>query len=272
MKTHFFPAVSELYRLFKRIIFPFIIVTFIIYSLLYIIPGSIKMDAPWPMSYLLWAADFLAGTWFTKELGMAFLYTIQLVFGSLVLSAVIVLSLYFAGRRQKTWWVRFLNRLVKVSSGFHVLILSIVIYIFFPSIREAGPFNIVLLLILAFGNGSIAEFYNSVEAEYDKIFQKEYTLAAVTWGHNVYRYSLREMVIIMAEMLNARIPIAISSTIIVEWLFNLDGMSYLILYSIKHREYGNLMLSTALIALTIIVLNVITEQIRTRLDPRVRNL
>lgn len=269
-----FKFVSGFYQLLKKILIPFLFVTFIIYSLLYIIPGSKKFvtDIVWPLSYLVWVADFFSGSLFKHGIGTAYFYTLQLVLGSLILSGIIVVILYFLGRRGKGYFIKFFERFVKISSGFHVLILSIAVYMLFPSLRNAGPLNPIILLILAFGNGSIAEFYNSLEAEYDKVFQKEYTLAAVAWGHNVYRYSLREMVIIFIELFNARIPIAISSTIVVEYLFSLNGLSYMILNSIKNREYHELMITTALIALTIITLNVLTEKIRQQLDPRVRSL
>jgi ABC-type dipeptide/oligopeptide/nickel transport system permease component len=270
--ANFLPALNDLYGYLKRILVPFLTVTFIIYSLFYITPGSKGFEAEliWPFSYLIWIIDFFSGSLMNQDFYLAYFYTLQLVAGSLLLSALIVLVLYFFHKRNAGTIVKGFERLIKVSSGFHILIISLIFYKFFPHLRDASPLHPVFLLILAFGNGSIAEFYNSLEAEFDKVFQKEYALAAVAWGHNVYRYSLRETLIILIEILNARIPIAVSSTIVIEWLFNLDGLSYIILDSIKGREFGDLMISTALIAFTIIFVNVLTEIIRNRLDPRVR--
>ena len=253
------------------ILLPFAITTFVVFSLLYLIPGSItfKSSIPWPLSYFIWLYEFLTTIFYDSYIWQSYFITFQLIFGSLAVSSVIVLSLFYLSQFGRKGIYNILNRFLKISSGFHVLILSILIFKFIPEVRYAGPLNIIFLLILALGNGSLSEYYNSIESEYEKILQKEYVLAGVAWGSPLLNIARRDFFMVFIESFNARIPIIFSSTIIVEYLFNMDGISWLILDSIKTRNYDNIMIATSLISLTIIILSFITERIRITLDPRV---
>ncbi|MCK5682882.1 ABC transporter permease subunit [bacterium] len=266
-KSNFKKSIKELP---KDVLGPFFITTFIVFSLLYLLPGSkdFQTNIIWPFSYVVWFYDFFVTIFSNTYILEAYFITFQLIFGSIAISSLIVLLLFYLSQFGRHGLYNVLNRILKISSGFHVLIISILVFKFFPSVRYASPLNLLFLFILALGNGSLSEYYNSIESEFEKILQKEYILAGVAWGHSLINIGRRDFFIVFIESLNARIPIIFSSTIIVEYLFNMRGVSYLVFESIKDRNYEFIMLTTALISLTIIIFSFINDRIRIALDPR----
>lgn len=248
----------------------FLSVSFFIFTLMYLVPGTktFRPEAIWPFSYLKWLFDFILiqsdniATIYTY-----YLRTCALVFGALGLLLLIVVLLYFIKHFFSGALTNVLFSLINFSSGFHIIVLSLAYYLL---IRDVG-YSFGVFLILAIGNGSLAEFYNTFESEMEKILKKEYVLAGSAWGFSTYRFPRREMFITIIEMVVARLPILFGSTIIVELIFSIRGISAAIYYAVKNQYFDTLIVSTVLIASTIILFNIIAEKVRWYLDPRVRH-
>jgi len=195
--------------------------------------------------------------------------TVKFLLGSLLLSGLIVcVLLYFRFNHNNKVFKVFMG-LLNISSGFHILILGLVFSRIWPDIEN--PLDIRLLFILALGNGSLVELYNTLEAEFENVLKKEYVLAGVAWGFSKIRFPLRELFLTLVDFLNARIPILLSSTIVLEYIFSLDGLSYNILNYIQMREFNNILLVSALFSIFVLVFNVLVDMLHYYLDPRVRN-
>jgi len=265
-----------------NILVPFIITILFIFAILYILPSatrskseSVLVNYIWPLNAFHWTWKFLTfqlldnpayDIWIFK----AYLFnTCKFLFGSLILSAVLVASLLIWRFQAPNKLFNIVIRIIKFSSGLHVLIIALFAKQLWPDIEN--PLDVRLLFILALANGSLVELYNTLEAEFTKVMNKEYVLAGVAWGFNRYRFPLRELGVIFIEFLNARIPILFSSTIILEYVFALNGISYNIINYLAYREYNNIILGSALISILIITLNVMTEKFRYLLDPRIRH-
>lgn len=258
-----------------NILVPFIITILFIFSIMYILPAAtrFKSNLIWPLNALHWIWQFLTfqlvdnsayDIWIFK----AYLFnTLKFLVGSLVLSAILVAGLLIWRFQAPNKLFNVVIRIIKFTSGMHVLIIALFTKQLWPYIEN--PLDLRLLFILALANGSLVELYNTLEAEFDKVLNKEYVLAGEAWGFNRYRFPIRELGIIFIEFLNARIPILLSSTIILEYVFALNGISYNIIKYLAYREYNNIILVSALISILIITLNVMTEKFRYLLDPRI---
>lgn len=267
---------THIFAVIKDVFFPFIIAMFIIYSLMYFIPSSKNFhpELLWPLSVIDWIFKFISLQFINSELYdywimKAYLFnTVKFVFGSLALSGLISIGLL-------VWRFSFPNRafhfiinILKVTSGLHILILGLLLKRMGLSIEN--PLDLRLLFILALGNGALIELYFTFEAEIERIMRKEYVLAGIAWGFPRIRFPLREIALTFLEFLNARIPILFSSTIVLEYIFALDGLSSNIIYYIENRDFHNIILSAGLISIIIICFNVMIEQLRYWLDPRMR--
>lgn len=246
---------------------------------MYFIPSvePFNPPLPWPLSAIRWIFDFITlKTFFTKEMiydpWIMEVYaknTVKFLLGSLLLSGLIVcVLLYFRFNHNNKVFKVFMG-LLNISSGFHILILGLVFSRIWPDIEN--PLDIRLLFILALGNGSLVELYNTLEAEFENVLKKEYVLAGVAWGFSKIRFPLRELFLTLVDFLNARIPILLSSTIVLEYIFSLDGLSYNILNYIQMREFNNILLVSALFSIFVLVFNVLVDMLHYYLDPRVRN-
>lgn len=265
-------------QIIRDIFIPFTITMFVLYSMMFIIP-SVEPFRPkiiWPLGFLDWYIDFLTLQFMNPEnpnfsvpwIGEQFSVTLKFLLGSLALSAVLVLALLLWHFTYPNRFLRFLVNLLRVSSGLHVLVLVVVFYLL--GIRPDNPLDLRLLFILALGNGSLIELYYTLEAEFEKILRKEYVLAGEAWGYPRFLFPLRELTITTVEYLSARIPILLSSTIIVEHVTSLDGISRAIVTHIENRDFQGILVVSGLISFIIIFANVISERIRFWLDPRVR--
>jgi len=267
----------QLLSIVKNTFFPFVITMFVVYSMMYLLPAidEFRPELLWPLSFINWVFQFITFQFVNSDLydywitQLYFINTLKFVFGSLMLSAVVVGGLLLWRFTFNNRLFRFLLNILKLSSGLHILILGLFMHRIWPNIDN--PLDLRLLFILALGNGSLIELYFTMESEIQKILKKEYVLAGVAWGFHPFRFPLRELALTYIEFLNARIPILFSSTIVVEYVFALDGLSSNIVYYIENRDYYNIVLVSALISVVVIFFDVITERIRYVIDPRVRN-
>lgn len=237
---------------------------------MYLVPGDIRFTPTlkWPVSYFNWFFNLIFLRMDLKEIWPRYFRTFALVFGSLGISFVIVLSLLFIKRYFGGLLTNILLILLNITSGFHVIVIGVVYYL----LTHKTGLSFGVFLILAFGNGSLAEMFNTFESELNKILKREYVLAGNAWGHPILHFPRRELFITCFELLFTRLPILISSTIMIERIFTIKGLSYIIYDCITEKSQGNfelLITSTAMISATIILLNIIIEKMRYFLDPRV---
>ena len=264
----FEPLINGLIEFFKS----FLLISFLVFSLMYLVPGDktelFRPELAWPLSYFNWLINIITGK--AESVSQIWLYyfrTCYLVFGALGLSFLFVVILYVLKQKFDGSITRVIFTIINITSGFHIVVLSLIYYLW---IRDVG-ISFGIFVILAIGNGSLVEFYNTFESELEKIFKKEYVLAGVAWGHSIYRFPRREILITIVEMMVSRLPILFGSTIIVELIFIIRGISAAILSAVKYRYFDTLIISTVLVASTIILFNLIAEKVRWYLDPRVRH-
>ena len=239
---------------------------------MYLVPGEIKFSPTlhWPVSFLNWFFNLIFFRMDLKEIWIRYFRTFALVFGSLGLSFVIVLVLLFIKRYFGGLFTEIFLIILNITSGFHVIVIGVVYYI----LTHKTGLSFGVFLILAFGNGSLSEMFNTFEAELSKILKREYVLAGVAWGHPLLYFPRREIFITCLELLFSRLPILISSTIMIERIFTIKGLSYTIYDCITFKSQANfelLITSTVMISATIILFNIIIEKVRYSLDPRIRH-
>lgn len=255
---------------FMNFIKSFAAISFIIYSIMYLVPGDIKFspELKWPVSFFNWFFNLIFLRMDLSEIWARYFRTFALVFGALGISFVIVLLLLLIKRFCGGLLTNLLLILLNITSGFHVIVIGVVYYL----LTHKTGLSFGVFLILAFGNGSLAEMFNTFESELNKILKREYVLAGVAWGHSILNFPKRELFITCLELLSARLPILISSTIMIERIFTIKGLSYTIYDCIIEKSQSNfelLITSTMMISATIILMNIIIEKMRYLLDPRV---
>jgi peptide/nickel transport system permease protein len=266
-------------------------ITFCVYAVLYFAPGnrgskvrrlestieeiSTPRNVPNEMAFTHMVWDY--GNWMGGILKGKFGYrylikhtgkTLGLVVGSLGLSLVIALTMvYLSLMCTERAMVRDLISLINLLSGMHVLVLSYLL-IYWGWVSPRG-FSFWLLLILALGNGALADYYSILREQTNKARGMEYVEAARGRGADVIRHLRRyEMTLGLIEATSSRFPVLIGSTIIVESIFSYLGLGYDIVNAIRLRNFERIMAITMVVAALLIFVTEFTDYIRKRLDPR----
>ncbi len=85
----------------------------------------------------------------------------------------------------------------------------------------------------------------------------------------VYRHALRNSLIPVITVVGFEVGVLISGAAIVERIFGLPGVGYLLLDAIANRDYPLIQATTLLLAVTFITFNLIVDVLYGVLDPRI---
>jgi len=80
----------------------------------------------------------------------------------------------------------------------------------------------------------------------------------------------RNAVIPTVTLLGLNIAYLIGSTVIVEQVFNLNGLGSLLLSSILNRDFPVVQGVTIVLGASVVLINLVTDLVAARLDPRIR--
>ena len=80
----------------------------------------------------------------------------------------------------------------------------------------------------------------------------------------------RNAVVPTVTFLGLNIAYLIGTTVIVEQVFNLNGLGSLLLSSILNRDFPVVQAVTIVLGTSVVLINLVTDLVAARLDPRIR--
>ncbi len=114
----------------------------------------------------------------------------------------------------------------------------------------------------------------SLRASMIDVLQSDYITTArakgLSSGRVVFGHALRNAAISSVTVLGVNIAYLIGSTLVVEKVFALNGVGYLMITAIFNRDFPIVQGITLLFAVMVVVVNLITDMTHAALDPRVR--
>jgi peptide/nickel transport system permease protein len=230
-----------------------------------------------PGGYLRWLAKAARGdlgnyygTPVLERLGVHAGRTLLLVAGALVLSLALALSLAAADlSRPDSRWIGYAIQSVTAVSGLHVIVLCFATMGLQWAVPNTG-FSVWLIIILAVGNGTLADYYAILREEFGSALTQDYVLAAQGRGANPLVHATRnEMALGLLEATSSRIPTLIGGTIVIEWVFSYLGLGYDIVKAIQGRDFELIMGVTSVLAVVLIGVLESAGLARRLLDPRI---
>jgi peptide/nickel transport system permease protein len=103
---------------------------------------------------------------------------------------------------------------------------------------------------------------------------KDFVRTAIGKGVNPrkvqFRHVLRNSLIPIVTMTGIQFGYLLGGAVIVENIFSLPGMGRQVLYAITRREYATVQSSVMVFAILFIAINVITDLIYRKVDPRIK--
>jgi ABC-type dipeptide/oligopeptide/nickel transport system permease component len=251
-------------------------------------------DTPWYQQYFNYLIHLLQG-----NLGYSFKYPERLVWdliangvpvslvlglSSLVLSVVIgVPAGVLSALWQNTWRDMAIMSTMLMLYSIPTFVVIPVLWVLdlalfkagFPSLPVAGwgkPEHFVLpVLVLAASNiGFIARLMRNSMLE---VMRQDFVRTARAKGASskrvIWKHVFRNALLPLITMLGPASAFLVTGAFVVENLFAIPGIGYLTVQSIGQRDYPVIQATTILLALTIVMMNLITDITYTIADPRV---
>lgn len=114
----------------------------------------------------------------------------------------------------------------------------------------------------------------SLRASMINVLQSDYIVTAQSKGLSpsrvVFGHALRNAAISSVTVLGVNIAYLIGSTLVVEKVFALNGVGYLMITAIFNRDFPVVQGVTLLFAIMVVAVNLLTDIAHSALDPRVR--
>ena len=114
----------------------------------------------------------------------------------------------------------------------------------------------------------------SLRASLLEVLQSDYIVTArskgLTNSRVLYGHALRNASVASITVLGINIAYLIGSTVVIEKVFALNGVGYLMLTGILQRDFPVVQAITLLFAIMVVVVNLLTDLAHAGLDPRVR--
>jgi peptide/nickel transport system permease protein len=114
----------------------------------------------------------------------------------------------------------------------------------------------------------------SLRASMLEVLQSDYIVTARSKGLSnsrvLYGHALRNAAVASITVLGVNIAYLIGSTVVIEKVFALNGVGYLMLTGILQRDFPIVQAITLLFAIMVVTVNLLTDLAHAGLDPRVR--
>ena len=158
-----------------------------------------------------------------------------------------------------------------------VLLLSLNAGLFPPSgfgTGFAGHVHSIILPALTVALALVPILVRSLRAGLLDVLQSDYITTAHSKGLGTPRvvlgHALRNAAVSSITVLGVNIAYLIGSTIVVERVFALNGIGYLMLTAILNRDFPIVQGVTLVFAVMVVIVNLLTDLAHAALDPRVR--
>ena len=138
----------------------------------------------------------------------------------------------------------------------------------------AQHFSHLIMPVVAIALGQIAVYARLLRSDMVATLQEDYILMAkskgISNGRILWRHALRPSSLTLLTVAGLNVGALISGALIVEAIFHLGGMGFLILDAINRRQYLALQDYVAVVAIVYVLVNFAVDGLYHVLDPRIR--
>lgn len=154
-------------------------------------------------------------------------------------------------------------------------------YIPFPSLSDFELQDLLdhifsmLLPSVTLAAAQIAVYMRVLRSDLIQTLQEDFILMAKAKGVSsrrvLWRHALRPSSLTLVTIAGLQVGTLIGGTVVIEVLFNISGMGFLIYESILSRQYLTLQSCVAIVAIGFVLINAFLDVIYSALDPRIRH-
>ncbi|MDX1584683.1 MAG: ABC transporter permease [Thermoanaerobaculia bacterium] len=208
--------------------------------------------------------------------------TLQLALGGMVVALLVAFPLGIASGVYRNSWIdntaRFFALIGVSMPNFWfgpLLIMAFAIYLdWFPvSGREEG-FKSLVLPSLTMGLSLAAILTRMIRISLSEELEQLYVTTALSKGVShkiaIFKHALRNALIPVITIVGLQFGALLTGAIITEQIFAYPGLGRLLIQSIVRRDYPQVQAVILIIALTYILVNLLTDLIYSWVDPRIQ--
>ena len=252
--------------------------------------AEMGLDRPFLVQYGDWALKVLRGNLgnsykdgvsVAAKLGKALGYTVELAFGSLLLSLVIALPLAILTALKKDTFLDYLLRFLSfIGNSLPNFLISVLLMYFFcvkarllPVVAERSLKGL-LLPSAALSIPMIGRFLRQFRAEILEQMSRSYVSGAAARGvkrrYILYRNVLHNASITILTIVGLQIGTLMGGSVVIETIFRWPGLGKLAMDAITARDYPVIQGFVLLTASFYVLVNLLTDIAYHWIDPRVR--
>jgi peptide/nickel transport system permease protein/oligopeptide transport system permease protein len=252
--------------------------------------AELRLDDPLPARFAHYVGGVLRGdlgqSYITnrpilQDLLERFPNTLLLAGAAMVLAAVLGISVgVLTARFPDGWFDRFSMAATYVGISFPVYWVGLVLILFFavmlqwfPPSGFGGPAYLVLPA-LALGSRSIAFLARVTRSAMLDVLSSDFIRTARAKGASavsvVTRHALRNALIPVVTVLGLDFGSYLTGSILTETIFSWPGVGRYVVNAISRRDLPAIQGAVLFLSVVFVVVNLITDMVYTRIDPRVR--
>ncbi len=251
---------------------------------------ELYLDQPLPIQFILYLTSLLRGDFGSSvishrpvllELIPRYLNTLQLALASLTIASIIgvIIGVTTALRHRSVYdTVTMGSTILTISTPSFILGLFL-LYIFslylrwFPSFGRSSPLSIVLPAITN-AAWSLANIARLTRTSVLETLNKEFvrTMKAMGLPDRIvnYKYALKNAIIPVLVIIGIQFGYSLAGAVFTEAVFSWPGIGTTIISAIFSRDFPMLRGGILLVSISFVVVNLITDIIISRIDPRIR--
>lgn len=273
--------------------------------------ADMGLDDPLPVQYLSWLGDFVQGdmgyiygkqtrTPVSDRIGPALPPTLQLILYSQVIALGVAIPVAVAAAyRQGGLLDRFVNAvgfgMLSFPNFAVALVLAYVVGVrlnpYLPEAIDIPPlgyerfswepqafldhFFSMLLPSISLALAQIAVYMRVLRSDMIQTLQEDFILMAKSKGVSnrrvLLRHALRPSSLTLVTIAGLQVGTLIGGTVVIEVLFEINGMGKFIYEAILRHQYVALQSSVAIVAIGFVLINAFLDVLYTVLDPRIRH-
>jgi len=205
-----------------------------------------------------------------QELAVKFKRTIIIAMGALMFSIVLAIpiGIIAALGAPNAMLSRMLTTFVYSVSGIPVFLLGLIVYQWFQPIRGVSHY-LSMMVCLAFGNGLMSEISKLTKEEATAILGKDFMIAVKARNASAFKHLSKNLLISVTTIIISKLPLLLSGAIIIEIVFNYQGMGIWILNAAQNKNLPVLLPAITSLVLIVCIAKIVKDILYAVVDPRI---
>lgn len=262
------------------------------------IKEQLGLNRPLPLQYADWMVGVITfdvgrSLWSNEpvfqELGRRFPLSLELALMSTAIALLIAIPTGVIAAVKQGSWLDYTTRVFSITGlsmpNFWVgtLIILVLVYNFSwtPPLGYVGlaedpwkNFQQLIWPALALGYGQAAIISRMMRSSLLEVLREDYVRTARAKGlagrSIIVRHAIRNALLPVVTLASIQFGYILGGTVVMESVFSLPGVGRYLVDAIAHRDYPVVQTLVLLFALIFVLINLITDVLYTKLDPRIR--